>query len=1054
MYSLAESDAVVDDYDYTERQDPPNDPSNLINKDSNTEAPNRSNSSFDIAPLWQRLKHVDELDDIDHSRRLVPSSSMDLEEDDEVRPVPHPSAHLKQNRESKPSSISHSRRNRPLPKQSRAFSATAPAKSNTSRQSSKRSIPSVEMTSGTSAPAIEDSSKQSLPTLELKSVSEVRATKPSEAQIKPADKLTPVPFPRSASASKPPLPRSRSSACDSEPSFAALQTVNHKSASLPPSSNRPGTAVQIQGSDRDQGSPERKLVPTASNEDPLATKRPPLPNRKTSRLAEEKKTFIQAIAHAENAMQISNNEITGTTILPIPQTMAKNRDTFEKGSQTNSTVPRPAKIDEGNPDVDMKPDSYGALSSPLTPDSKTEKSFSFKSLPSVSKETFGESAPSHYNSAARESLSSQISKALDRRDASETPSSQAHEIKLGNSLGNSKKAFFIPRRSNNSNEDNERAMPQDHGIKGYRGHGSDMQHSSTTLADLTDIKTTHVEEREVQHVDGHIVGNQEIVLPDASLASSSENDHNVPFAGNVVPTVVDPNAAEPVALSSKSFRRHSNRINASLRYTYAEDESFTFSALNEEDQLVNEPRSKLSIPPVTAATASSMNDDQVEGVDIFEAANRAAVDINALVNQSKENESAVGSLDGLDLEPVVLPGDDDYSVAPMSPVQNYTPVAGIYYGNSSPSEEALSPDDSLSENIGIAEYPEYELLMVGENENEDSVFGSEPNTPVPKESSGWRGARPKRSRDLSEQVRDSVAVQLASLSTIHGGRGAGDRNTGKMVPEVLLRDWSGNTPIEPTVEVVDSAPNSRSSESHVFRAGRLPIDVERAPAINVPSKENPLILEVRDRLHASKDRLFRVSSRTRDTQRAPQMSSVENPAPGQFSTSSFPRRRTGEVIPHHEGLTVEKQDQRNGRLSHSMALGHSGHFSSNGRSRTFEPALPKAFAMDPVLQDFQVPVTRKSLSEAGGRRRGFDQNAVFLDEESYAGNIRNGRKEDLSFKPSNHDGRPIHLPSNRRLASDIEPSAGATRDEGQAFRNVVGRLVNRMQSAKRLLSTS
>ncbi|KAI0561994.1 hypothetical protein FGB62_68g023 [Gracilaria domingensis] len=1066
-YPLAESDAVIDDFDYTIRQDSLNEPSNLsqainpFNEHPIPEAANRSNSSFDISPLWQRLKHVDELDDIDHSRRTSPPRISDPDEDDEVRPVPQPSVRLKRSRQSKTSSISHSRSNRPLPKPSRSSSASAQTKTQAGRQKSKRSVPNVDVDgipATISTGVYEDTSRQSLSTPELETPGEIRKTKSLESSVKHADKSA---FPRSASASKPPLPRSRSSACESEPSFAALQVVNHKSASFPSSSDRPGILVQIRGSDRMPNVDsqfEKKSVPSMSSEDPLASKKPPLPNRRTSQLAEEKKTFMQAIAvHTENALQIPTDETTHT-ILPVPQSQANIRDTFEKGSQTANTVTKRIKSDEVRHEVEIKPDAFGALSSPLTPDSKTEKSFSFKSLQSVGRETIGASGQARRSSEAQETLSSQVSRAFNRRSRSGTSSSQTHEKFADISFEHTKSDSMITaKRTNEVHGYRERGTSQTRNAQEYGEHGSE-QHSSATLAGLSDIQTTHVEEQEVPRIDDSF-GSQVAVdpghaLPDASLTTSSDIENSAPSTGNLVPTVVDPNAAEPVSLSSKSFRSRNNRISANLRYTYAEDESLTFSALNEEDQLVNEPVSKLSIPKVRSGISSSPKAGNCEDVDIFEAANRAAVDINALVEQSKENDSAVGSLDGLDLEPAVMPGDDDYSVAPISPIQNFTPVAGIYYGNSSLSEEAMSPEEVVSDKVGVAEYPEYEVLRVGENENEDSVFGSEPNTPVSKENSGWRDARPKRSRDLSEQVRDSVAVQLASLSSIHGGRGAGDRTTGKMVPEVLLRDWSGNTPIEPTVEVFDSAPNSRSSAAQIFRTDRFPRDIQGNNGTYDSRPGNTSNAEVRDRLQGVKDRLFRVSTHSTDEWRSTQDSAHARHGSEQFSTPGFPRGNIGEVIPEDEGSTAADEGRANGRLSHSMPFERGSRSRGNGRSRTFEPALPKAFAVDPVLQDFQVPVTRKSLSEAGGRRRGLDQNTAFVDEESYAGNTRNVRKADLGFKPPSHNERLIHLPSNHRQTSDMEHGASAAREDTQAFRNVVGRLVNRMQSAKRMLSTS
>ncbi|CAN8070319.1 unnamed protein product [Agarophyton chilense] len=1064
---LVEGDPVADDFDYTERQDSLDEPSNFFeprnfsNEGPIPEPANRSNSSFDISPLWQRLKHVDELDDIDNNRR-PPPRNVEMEDDDEVRPVPQPAQRPKRTHDLKLSSISHSRRNRHLPKPTRVNSTSVSALRTPDRQSKRSLDAGLEgTTSDYGAPELEDASEQSLPPPELDGASGITKTRSLGLSVTNSDLPTPVRFPRSVSASKPPLPRSKSSAGDSEPSFVALSAVNHKSVSLPSSSAHPSIPVKVQGSDQSHTvgpQQDRKRLPFLSSDDPLDAKKPPLPNRKTSQLAEEKKTFMQAIAHAENVLQIPADEITHTTIIPIPQPQSKSRNTFEKGSQTLSAIMKGTKGDEVRSDIEIKPDSFGTLSSPLTPDSKTEKSFSFKSFQSVSKDTVNPPRSAEHSLETPEALSMQLSKAFNRHSVSRSSPSKTEEKLTDSSFDQTKTDRSVPTvRTSEANPSRGKVLAARHcDVQEHQAQVTEQQ-SSEMMASIPDGQNTHVEEREVQPVDDFVEVDPGHHFSESNFATSFDNENSAPSAGNIVPTLVDPNAAEPVALSSEGFRRYRKRISASVCHAYAEDESLMFSALKDEDQLIDEPQSKPVIPKARSALRSNSDVIIHAGVDVFEAANRAAVDINALVEQSKENESAAGSLNGLDLEPVALPGDDDYSVAPMSPLQNYIPVAGIFYGNSSPSDEALSPDESGYDKTGAPEYPEYQVLRNVENENEDSVFGSEPNTPVLQESNGWRDARPKRSRDLSEQVRDSVAVQLASLSSIHGGRGAGDRTTGKMVPEVLLRDWSGTTPIEPTVEVVDSAPNSRSSESHIFHTDRIPPGMQRKAAGFSRAGVNAST-EVRDRLQGAKDRLLRVSHHRKVEERSmhKQSQSHRGHVSGRFTKTSSVHRSIGDAVNQSEGSTMRNASSSNGRSGqgYSMAFERGHHFKSSDRSRTFEPALPKAFAMDPVLQDFQVPVTRKSLSEAGGRSRGLHQSTSFLDEESYAGNTQGAKKADLGFKSSGNDARPVHLPSNRRLVSDVDHASGATREESQAFRGVVGRLVNRMQSAKRMLSTS
>lgn len=1060
-HSHPDSDAIDDDFDYTERNNTPQQsihhshPHLSVQPEPSAQHCNpetqaqRANSSFDITPLWQRLKRVDELDDIDHSRRAYLHHA-DIHEDEDVTPLPQPTVHLKLSHESRESTVSRSRRNRPAQNASSRNSSSATKSEN----SHSRLPPPVQKAETDQALSLSSTKldHQSIdPQFSDSSSTDVSKSNSLRSGSDSVDEPIAMPFKRSVSSSKPPLPRSKSSAAESEPSYTALRAVFAKSPSLPASSSthvRASTqrAVSEDHSDLTSMSP-RKAPPTKLADEAPGAKKPPLPNGKTSKLVEEKKSGLQPVVYADNsATPFATESISGSPSLPVPQMAAKSRSTFERGSQTAGNVSKRIRSEEIGHDISVKPDSFASLSSPLTPDSKTEKSFSFKSFHSVQKAFSNPSVASHHPCEAQEEMHSRVSSGFHQSDTGPRAST---------------------RTPTESDDEHGLTMQNDHGRYGDasssvpRGSGGPDEIAPSarqSRAVLSDIQSSRTEERAVAGIDSRVgppLGQRRASSgADATLPSHSAAPSTSGHKG--VPTVVDPNAAELVALSPRAFRRHSNKISASLKYTYEDDEPLTFSALNEADQLVDEPRSKLTIPKVSSGIPSRSYDGDSEDMNIFEAANRAAADISALVADAEDGRSAVGSLDELDLEPAVLPGEDDYSVAPMSPVQDYMPVAGIYYGNPSATENQVSSDDSTTDKGGIAEYPEYEVLRVEENDN-DSVFESEPNTPVPEESSGWRNAQPKRSRDLSEHMRGSVSVQLANLSSIHGGRGVEDRTTGKIVPEVLLHDWSGNMPIEPTVEVVDSAPNSQSSESPVFRMGKvqrkLRKNSERTERTSNSTADVQLTLE------EAKNRLMQDVVQNSMDEYPLQDSEQPNAEreDGRFSRPSSREREVDSVNNNNEDTSIRiRFSSSAGNRRSSAAIERGGNTKERTGSPHFQAALPKAFAADPKLQDFQMPLERKSLSEAGYWRPGVGGQAssFFEDEESDNEHERGARREYIGFKSSKHDTRPIQLPSQRRQVSDMEHALSLTRTENHAFRGVMGRLVSGVQIAKRMLSTN
>lgn len=518
--------------------------------------------------------------------------------------------------------------------------------------------------------------------MELPKPSSVRSSSDS------MDEPIAMPLKRSVSASKPPLPRSKSSAAESEPSFTALKAVFAKSPSLPVSSSTRATALAQIAPSEDHSdlatvSP-RKAPPSRLGDEAPGAKKPPLPNRKTSKLAEDKKSDVQPVVQTDgSALSFAPADSSVLPSFPTPQTAAKSRSTLDRGSHTSGNVAKRIRSEETGHDISVKPDSFASLSSPLTPDSKTEKSFSFKSLHSVHKAFDNPVVTSNQPYQAQEETHHRDSSDLHQSDTGRrAPTSTPLEGDVEHRrYGDASKSV---RRGSE--------VPSEHTPRKRRSRAA-----------LSDIQATRIEERAVPGIDsgvGSPIG-QRRASAGAAITLRSQSTASAALGHKGVPTVVDPNAAEPVARSERTFRRRSSKISAPLKYTYEDDEPLTFSALNEADQLVDEPRSKLIIPKVSSGIPSRPYEGDSEDINIFEAANRAAADISALVTDAEDGRSAAGSLDELDLEPAGLQGDDEYSVAPMSPVQNYTPVAGIYYGNSSPSDDQVTPEDNATDTVGI-----------------------------------------------------------------------------------------------------------------------------------------------------------------------------------------------------------------------------------------------------------------------------------------------------------------------------------------------------------------
>lgn len=407
---------------------------------------------------------------------------------------------------------------------------------------------------------------------------------------------------------------------------------------------------------------------------------------------------------------------------------------------------------------------------------------------------------------------------------------------------------------------------------------------------------------------------------------------------------------------------------------------------------------------------------------------------------------------GLDLDPLYL-SQNDYSIAACTPAMS--PLAGVYYGDVSPSRQAENyPERSAAGITGLVDYPEYGMLKcpgMG-----DSLFESDPNIPIMQAAS--RCGEPFNELELGVQFRDE---NTPCRQVIYD-----DRRPKQAVPEVLLHDWSGIMPVEPSVEIIDSAPNSRSSATGVpstsprtiepqedFRhaalmlSARLNADMSQPRAHSSSEEEHEPYQSKRD---STKTEVFETTGSITDgSSAAVRKAQNHNLSVCEGSKTKGPSKR-------HSGSKGSKATKKD--FSFSSSLSHSGRQKSpanrraNENEKFFAPTSDAEHGelTDPKLRDFQMGVERKSVSEMGYRTAGLQsRDRSFLEMDRSKEPASDFRT--YADSPNKHGLKQHrHLSQQRRGVSNMEMSELA-REDGitNPFWNVMEKLVNRMQLGKK-----
>lgn len=445
-----------------------------------------------------------------------------------------------------------------------------------------------------------------------------------------------------------------------------------------------------------------------------------------------------------------------------------------------------------------------------------------------------------------------------------------------------------------------------------------------------------------------------------------------------------------------------------------------------------------------------LGDDPLEmvgfpGNDTSEATLSEAIgsDGNPLSTVKESELPSERGIGDLDIDPVCL-SHDDYSVAACSPA--LSPLAGVYYGTHSPRGHGLGFTEELPVEInGVIDYPEYAVLN-GEG-IEDSVFGSEPNTPVVRATSGW--GEPFKEFEIGEQFyEDSGPLRHVSYE---------DRLPKQSVPEVLLHDWSGSTPIEPNVEIVDSAPNSRSSDAYTHNTSPRAIEPQK------DIRNTAMLLSARLNVDMSKMRSKALGDRLSSPLKQDdgiRISGVDGRIARDLSTAvgCAENRCSGEDTArnHEKGLMNARRESESSRSAQpentsASSAEKSGH---NGRGSTiadgsglYYGAGVRLGEADPKLRDFQRSIERKSFSEMGYRTIGLDN-----DREKFLGERGVEPASDFrtfSEKTERQDLQQRLVPPRRRRLSNMETSEGIEGEGSNPLRTVMERLVNRMNLGKK-----
>ncbi|CDF40984.1 unnamed protein product [Chondrus crispus] len=495
-------------------------------------------------------------------------------------------------------------------------------------------------------------------------------------------------------------------------------------------------------------------------------------------------------------------------------------------------------------------------------------------------------------------------------------------------------------------------------------------------------------------------------FPDIGEGSPSRSSESVPFES--VPFESVPSESVPIS-------------------TTQEEIGATSAAPEDPVEAVAEPGVTVGkMSPVRSALSLLLPGDDISETSTFEDCQPSQSEqdltylgFNAPSFATADDHAVMDSVMPHGLDPLVLPSQDDFSVAHCTP--DISPLAGVFYGADSISSELNSSPDTLPrDDAGLADYPEYEVLK--NQTNEDSIFGSEPNTPVLRTTSGWN--EPFGDYD---EMGDRLREERVPLGHVNFE----DRNR-DTVPEVLLHDWSGSIPVEPNVDIVDSAPNSRSSTtySRLFSAHTKEAD-EYAKTANLISSQ----------LTANLSKLFSESSQTDVGEGAVRDRHGRNslldlmPRPGEVirHESGIPPSpvRTAEhdnssVLSQVAWVSSEYEDHSRGARAARAELGRGGIFTS----------IAGTHAPDPRLDDFQTTVQRR-VGDGGRRAAGAKRGRSFAETER--------AREDADGFAEESGGAT----GRRRRLSNLESSG---REEGGLRAVVMGRLASGMHLAKKLVS--
>lgn len=484
-------------------------------------------------------------------------------------------------------------------------------------------------------------------------------------------------------------------------------------------------------------------------------------------------------------------------------------------------------------------------------------------------------------------------------------------------------------------------------------------------------------------------------------------------------------------------------------------------------------------------------------------------------------------LSDLDLDAIQISSHDDYSVPGIVQAREASPLAGVYYGTSSPSvvdQQSHETDGSGAE--GAPRYPEYKVL--NGLLKDEIMFRSGLHSSDLEEEGEWGVVVPREER----VVEKTSTVKLSTRSVRKNNNEAvREKQPEKVVPEVLLHEWSGDTPLEPAIEMEDSLPNSRSSSSP-----NLDVE-EHTKAANETSET---IHESCTKLGLESSMTYRSASNSKNTDGERRLPSAVRPS------STTRRRKSSSTKVASTHMTVDeiaagfaknlrtfvKGTNTNGTAD-EIAVGVaqdakklSEHlepelFDSNLkrevpqaeigtatrtqdfedgdqvevrdrseqkrlRRKEFNAPLPNGYAIDPRLQDFQLSVERKSVSEIGYRRNRRGSNGtnapLGLNLDVADGSARMLGNDEIRVRPNlfergasfvEHDfGRTEVFRSKgdeefgykwdtkrrygglrgRRLSNVETTGRSGSQEESVAHRGVVGRLRSRMHMARKLVS--